>query len=284
VRWRDDYAAESLGELMNRLADDPAGVLVGHDFASTTGLRLGDRLVVQLSDLGAAVDVPMVVVGFVDMFPTAYPGDGPLLIGNLDYAVEQQGGQYPYEVWLRVDEGVTRADIRRGEIELGLNTITKDFAPQILAAERGRPERQGLFGLLSVGFIGAATLTAIGFLIYAALSFQRRFVELGTMRAIGLSSPQLGTLLAAEQALVLAGGMVAGTLVGVTASMLFIPFMHVRDDPRAQIPPFHVEIAWEQIWLIYLVFGILLVAGVAVMLALLRRFQLFQAVKLGETV
>jgi putative ABC transport system permease protein len=45
-----------------------------------------------------------------------------------------------------------------------------------------------------------------------------------------------------------------------------------------------VQIAWDQIGLIYAVFGAMLLLAVFVMLMLLRRMKLFQAVKLGEAI
>jgi putative ABC transport system permease protein len=78
--------------------------------------------------------------------------------------------------------------------------------------------------------------------------------------------------------------MLAGTLIGVTASILFIPFLQVRGGPHPQTPPFLVRIAWDQIGVIYLVFGAMLVLAVMVTLLLLRRMKLFQAVKLGEAI
>jgi len=42
-----------------------------------------------------------------------------------------------------------------------------------------------LLGLLSVGFITAAVLTVLGFILYAMFSFRRRFIELGMLRAVG---------------------------------------------------------------------------------------------------
>ena len=50
-----------------------------------------------------------------------------------------------------------------------------------IADEQRKPERQGLFGVLSVGFLAAALLTVLGFFFYALFSFRRRFIELGTL-------------------------------------------------------------------------------------------------------
>jgi putative ABC transport system permease protein len=284
ARWREDYSRESLGALMNRLAEDPSSVLISGAFASQSGLRYGDRFTVRMNDLDVTREVQFTVAGYLSLFPTVYPAEGPFMIGNLDYAFEQQGGQYPYDVWLRLAPGAEQREIGVGLAELGLKTFERGFAPTELVAERERPERQGFYGLLSVGFIASAFLTVLGFLFYSVLSFQRRFVELGMLRAIGLSTRQLGTLLAWEQALIIGAGMLAGTVIGIAASRMFIPFLQVRRGQNSQIPPFLVEIAWEQIGIIYVTFGAMLVLAVIVMVVLLRRMKLFQAVKLGEAI
>ncbi len=282
--WREDYSRESLGDLMNHLADDPAAVLVSSGFAAQRQLRVGDQFVVTLNEGDQPTDVPVVVAGYINLFPTAYPEEGPIVVGNLDYFFDQVGGQFPYEVWLTMRPGTTRDQVNTGARDLNLTTFDKGYAPDQIVAEQARPERQGLFGLLTIGFVASAFLTALGFLFYAALSFQRRFVELGMLRAIGLSTRQLGTLLACEQVLIVGVGMLAGTIIGVSASVLFIPFLQVRGGEHPQTPPFLVQIAWGQIELIYLVFGALLATAVLVTLWLLRRMQLFQAIKLGEAI
>jgi putative ABC transport system permease protein len=269
---------------MNRLADDPSNVLVSTDFAAKQGLRVGDKISLQMNDLEAAHDVPFIVAGFVRLFPTVYTEEAPFLVGNLDYAFEQQGGQYPYEVWLRLRDGTTARAVGEGAADLGLKISPEAYAPTDISVEQDRPERQGLYGLLSVGFVAAAALTALGFLFYSLLSFQRRFVELGTLRAIGLSTGQLSALLGWEQALLIGVGMLGGTLIGVSASLLFIPFLQVRGGQHPQTPPFVVQIAWEQIGIIYLVFGVMLMGAILLTIGLLRRMKLFQAVKLGEAV
>jgi putative ABC transport system permease protein len=284
VRWRSDYGTESLGALMNHLADDPAAVLVSTDYAAHYGLRVGDQITLNMNDLDVQRQVPVVVAGFINLFPTVFLGDGPIIVGNLDYAFEQQGGQYPYEVWMRLADGTSRDSVNAGALELGIKTFDRGYVLDDLHAYQDRPERQGVFGLLSVGFVAAAALTVLGFLFYSVLSFQRRFVELGMLRAIGLSARQLGALLAWEQALIIGTGTLAGTLIGVTASNLFIPFLQVRAGPHPSTPPFVVQIAWDRIGIIYLVFGAMLLVAVLVMLVLLRRMKLFQAVKLGEAI
>lgn len=283
--FRPDFArSEPLGSLMNRLAAAPDGVLVSRAFLDRNSLDVGDPLRLTVGAAGDFADVDFRIVGAVDLFPTHYPDEGPLFVANLDYVHQGLGGQYPYNVWLRTTGerplGALVNDVRA----LGIAVVTsQDARAQILAAQLA-PERQGVFGLLTVGFMAAAALTVLGFLVYAVVSFQRRFIELGMLRAIGLSVGQMSGYLAAEQALVIAAGMGLGTAVGVVASRIFIPFLQVGSGAAAQVPPFIVQIAWDQILTIYALFGIMFVVAVAVLLLLLVRMKVFEAVKLGETI
>ncbi len=203
-------------------------------------------------------------------------------MANADYLFEQEGDLFPYEVWLDVKPGTTPEQIRAGIDELDLPSIISEDAPSTIRIAQNRPERQGLYGLLSVGFLASALLTGLGFLFYSQISFQRRFVELGMLRAIGLAVRQMAVLLLWEQILIIGIGIVTGTAIGVFVSRYFIPFLQVRGGEHPQTPAFVVRIAWEQVQLIYLIFAVLLGLALAAVIALLLRMKIFQAVKLGE--
>ena len=178
---------------------------------------------------------------------------------------------------------VTTDSLVNGARELGFNVMRTYDARQRIDEEQLSPERQGVFGLLSVGFVASAFLTVLGFLIYSYISFTQRFIELGVLRAIGLSVGQMAVFLIAEQLTLIATGALAGTGLGVLVSDLFIPFFQVRAGEHPFTPPFVVQIAWNEIAYIYAVFGAMFVAGVIVLLFSLRRIRIFEAVKLGET-
>jgi putative ABC transport system permease protein len=281
--WREDFAPETLGALLNRLADSPGAVLVSESYAELRGLRQGDRFTVQMNDLGSRVDVPVVMAGTLAYFPTLYDEGKPFVVGNLDYTTEQQGAQYPWEVWLDLEPGANLERVAASASSYGLRVL-RSTPGGLLRVDLMRPERQGLFGLLSVGFIATTLVSVIGFLAYTLLSFQRRLVELGVLRAMGLSGGQLSTLLIVEQALVIGLGAGIGTGLGVLASLLFVPFLQVRTGVFPNTPPFVVQIAWDQIAIVYLVAGGLLVFTVLAILLLLQRMRIFEAVKLGEAV
>jgi putative ABC transport system permease protein len=281
--FRPDFAeGEPLGELMNRLAVDPSGVLVSRDFMARHGLMAGDPLRLTVSTEGEAHEIIFTIVGPLKLFPTLYPQDGPFFVANLDTVHEGMGGVFPYNVWLTTDPDVPGEAILSGVRELGLTVVTAFDTRSTILAEQTRPERQGLFGLLSVGFLAAAALTVLGFLVYAVGSFQRRFIELGMLRAVGLSALQMAGYLAGEQALLILIGAGLGTGLGVWASSLFIPYFQVGADKTARVPPFVVHIAWSELGTIYAVFGVMFVVAVSVLIGLLVRMRIFEAVKLGE--
>jgi len=282
--WRDeDFAGQSLGGLMNALGAYPNGVLVPGSFLVGNSLSLGDTIRIHVDTL-QRTEIEFTVVGTFNYFPTWYEEeDGPLFVGNLDYVFEQSGGQFPYDVWLNVDPNVDPERIVDGLRELRLDVVNATHAPSMIASQQRRPERQGLFGVLSVGFIAAALLTVLGFLLYAFFSFRRRFVEMGMLRAVGLSARQMTAFLAWELAFLILTGALVGTGLGTWASHLFIPALQIGSDVVSQTPPFMVQIAWPAIIRIYVLFGVLFVAALGGLAALLMRMKIFQAVKLGET-
>ncbi|HMD80830.1 MAG TPA: hypothetical protein VKE92_05945, partial [Anaerolineales bacterium] len=203
--WQRDFASEQLGVLMNQLAADPNGILIPNSLLEKQKLSIGDTLKIAITTgiAGESIPLDMHIVGTFELFPTWYPESGTMIVGNLEELFLRAGAEYPHEVWLaatRDADPETIAYAVRGFsilldqqadqsklVQNGLNTIVREWSSAELniRAEQRRPERQGLFGLLSVGFFASALLTVLGFLLYALFSFRRRFIEMGMLRAIG---------------------------------------------------------------------------------------------------
>ena len=73
------------------------------------------------------------------------------------------------------------------------------------------------------------------------------------------------------------------TGLGVAISGQFIPQLQVGTSLAARIPPFQVTIDWGSVFQIYILFGLLFLAALAILFVLLVRMKIFQAIKLGET-
>ena len=283
--FRRDFAYGPLGTLMNRLALDSSALLVSPNFLYDYSLDIGDRVELAISVWGERSNIEFIIADLVKYFPTYYPDDEEnryLFVGNLDYVFEQMGGLFPYDVWITTEPDLDPEEAQFQLLDYDIRVVGMRGSREAIEKEQRRPERTGVFGILSVGFVAAAILTLLGFLLHSFISFRRRFIEFGVLRAIGLSVGQMIGFLSFEQLLLIAAGITAGTGLGVWVSRLFIPFLQVGTDRHIDIPPFVVLIAWDDILKIYAVFGVMLVGAVAGMIWFLLHLKMFEAVKLGE--
>jgi putative ABC transport system permease protein len=283
--WRDDFADQSLGSMMNSLAIEQSGVLVDQRLLDQGGYKIGDTISPVISMYGNNFQVDLKIVGAFDLFPTWYPEQGPLIVGNLDYIFQQMGGEFPYRVLLDVNHSTDPRDVANADTQgIQMRFLSWNTPVEQIDETKSKPERQGLLGFLFIGFATAALLTVLAFLLHMVFSFQRRFIELGVLRAAGLSMGQMTGYLVWELAFLIMIGGVVGTILGYLASVTFIPFMQIGREASDLIPPFKVLIAWDSIYQIYWMFGILFALTLVVSILLLRRMRIFQAIKLGETV
>lgn len=275
--WRKDFGPRSLGALLNALSIHESAVIVSPAFMQTYQVGVGDTVTLAFgSNL-----VDFRIVEWAEYFPTMYPDKGFHFVANLDYLYDALGLS-PYDVWLAVDPEARSKNIVDRIEEQGVKVVRIKDSRTAINFGRTDPQRTGLFGVLSIGFMVAAVLTVLGFFLYSFLSFQRRLLQMGILRAIGLSSAQLFLLLMFEQFFLILLGVGAGTGFGLWTSTLFIPFLQVSADVNGQVPRFVVETAWSDIGRIYIVLGGMLAIGLLIMIGLLRRMKVYQAVKLGE--
>jgi putative ABC transport system permease protein len=281
--FRRDFAAQPLVGLMNDLARNNSAVLVPVDFAQKLGLQTGDYLPIQITTFTGQKNVDLVVMGTYTYFPTTYPKQPPTLVANLDYIFSSTGEISPHEVWFTTDQTTKTAAIVDGLTKMGIPVATVTDERERLAVPLARPERIGLFGMLSAGFLVSAGLTALGFGLYSIASLRRRTIELGVLRAIGLSARQMIALLLTEQTLIVISGALIGLAVGTAASVAFVPFFRVGATEQSITPPFQVILGWTDVALILLAFaGVLLLTSLGIIYRL-SRLRIFEAVKLGET-
>ncbi len=282
--FRPDFATQSLGSLMNALALEYSGVLVSHDFLVQSQSHIGDNIVLRGLIPTSNEGVIFTIVGELDLFPTAYPQNGAFFVANLDYIFEELGQQLPYTVWLATENAVDTEQLTLALDDLGYRVLNVNDTQGLIAKTQQKPERIGIFGFLSVGFVATTILSMLALIIYAVLSFRQRFVQLGVLRAIGLSASQLALSLGSEQILITTTGIAIGSYLGLLSSRLFIPFLQVGYQPTDLVPPFVVLIAWDDVTVIIVVLLLMLLAATISVIWLLMRMKTFQAIKLGEAV
>ena len=280
--FRPDFADDSLGALMNALALEYSGVIVSQSMLDALGLRIGDTIALSGLVPTSNTTFDFQIVGAMALFPTVYPEDGEFFVANLNYIFSLLGHEVPYRVWLATEDAIDPALLASSLDDLGYRILAMEDAHSELAEAQARPARVGLFGFLSVGFIAVALLSMLALVIYSALSFRQRFIQLGILRAMGLSTSQLVFSLGGEQVTVTTAGIAAGSYLGLVSSYLFIPFYQVGYEQADLIPPFIVQIAWDDVAQLVMAMLIMVLAAAVGTLWLLVRMKTFQAVKMGE--
>ncbi len=282
--FRQDFSSEPLNALMNRLASGTDSVLVDQTTWERYNLNTDDTLDLRIESGGETFNVRFTVAGVVSRFPNWIPSeDGALFITNLDYLFESWGVLQPYDLWLRTAPNASTSDILSGINQMGVVVIRAQDARATLDEALYSPDRQGVLGTLSVGFLASAGFTVLVFFLNAFFSFRERLIQLGVLRAIGLSEKKMRHSLIAELASLTLMGLVIGTLAGVLTANAYIPNLPVTTGLSEDILPHVSQIAWGKVALTYTLFAINLVFGTISLVYSLRQMKIFQVIKLGET-
>ena len=282
--WRPDFAAADLDTLTHALIARPDAVLAPSSFLASQGLRIGDSLRLYANVFGHEVPLRLTIAGSFDLFPTWNPRFGQLFVGNLDHLHGQVGSDLPATIWLALTPGSDRAEVRAALRRLNPHSVVVWPSVEEVIAEQERPERQGLIGIFSVGFLAVTLLAVLGFFLHASNSMQRRTVELGVLRTLGISAWQVVGYLTWEMLFLMVCGLGVGAALGVLGSRLWIPYYRVGGGALSAILPLQVEIAWPAIVGFCALFGLLLLVLLGLAIGMLRRLRLSQAIKLLDGV
>ncbi|MCB0183816.1 MAG: hypothetical protein KDE31_06110, partial [Caldilineaceae bacterium] len=159
VAWfRPDFADESLGALMNRLAAAPESVLVPQALLTRLNLRVGDSLTmrVRLAD-GISTTGAFTIVGVYRHFPTVQT-DEVVVVGNLEHLFTEAGAEFEHAIWLRTTANVDEKTLFAAVERTGVEPSMPRNARATIAADQAKFERVGIFGTLTVGFIAATVM------------------------------------------------------------------------------------------------------------------------------
>ena len=251
--------------------------MVSDNFLSSTGLHRGDQFDVTLSNNKT---IHLQVAAAVHYFPTLDPQEAPFVLTNMDYLIKGSKSPGPSEVWMTTDHNQAAVDRL---IDAARSTFPRriidyqGLTPTFSAQDE--PLTAGIYGVVSVGFLIAIGLSLLGFFAYAYLSLQRRLSEFAIVRALGLSSGQLRSLLLFEQFFLLGAGILGGICAGVLTTKLFLPYLPIATNT---MPPFLVVMPWlavsEFVLAVLVVFGLVLSADVYMLL----RLQLGRVLRMGE--
>ncbi|MGC9359187.1 MAG: ABC transporter permease, partial [Anaerolineae bacterium] len=296
--FRTDYASYSLGEMLNRLAMVPNGILIPRELAARLGLGIGATLRANvLLFEGAREPFAYEIVGLFDYFPTmAIPsgassassggGDdalaGAVLVSSLSFLEMRTSSLLPHSVWLRLEPGADPESVLASV--RGLDVTPRDIVilPNLVAEEANRLERTGMFGLLTFCFLAAAALSVADMVVSGVAMLQERAVRHAVLRALGFRQTTLLDTVLLEELASLVYGLAAGVLSGIACARLYVPYFPLTATSGPPVPPFIPLVDWTRTQQIAIAMGVALLLSQAVVTLRLMRTHIFTALRLGN--
>ncbi|MFC4099447.1 ABC transporter permease [Paenibacillus xanthanilyticus] len=276
-------------DYLNLIAPDASAVLLSRSAADHFGAQIGDVMDVGWEGLRPT---RFVVYGIVDYFPTFNPnraaveespdnGNPMLIVGHLE-KIQSELAMEPYDAWIKVARGADRRQLLAAIEEKGIALEKFEDTIGEIAQSRLDPFRMAINGVMSLGFIVSLVISFIGFMLFWLLSLQGRMLQLGIYRAMGISFRQLLGMLIVEQLLTTGAGFLIAIATGLAACRIFVPLYQLSFDPGRIVPPFEVISDHADIVRLAAATCIMLAAALLILAWLLKRMNIYQAVKLGE--
>ena len=266
---------------------EPVPVVASASFLRHFGHDFGDEMKISVSGRRLTA----VLVDTVDFFPTLDSYNDRFLVADLETVRAHtnlgmaRAEITANEMWLRTDvEGEDRADLidrfREGrpfQIGRAIDTV-EDLAvaqidPLVLAGWRA---------LLLIAFGAILVLSSLGFLVHAYTSFRNRELQFALLRTMGFSTRQLVSLMWLEQALVILVGLALGTWMGGRLGATIMPFLGHDDRGGQVLPPFVIEVGWQNLLVTYVAMGVIFTAIIIGVILFIRRMSLSQVLRLGD--
>lgn len=251
--------------------------LVSSNLAKKYNLKPGDQIDAIVQDQ----KIPFIIAASLPYWPAQYPDESPFLVANLDYLYDNMP-LMPYDVWLKMEPDAKTAPLIPALQKKGVEIASISDARSDLVAQAKHPARGGVFGILSLGFMVTIIVTLSGYILYWFFNLSGRIVQIGILRAMGLSRRQLTGMLLLEQVFTAGLSIGLGIGIGKLASLLFLPFLQTTDNTAGQVPPFRVIFEQTDTYRLYIVVGFMMLIGILMLVTHIRRLRVHQAVKLGE--
>ena len=278
-------------QLLNDLAISPTGVLLSANFRDIKGVAVGDKISFYDKNNSSA---DAVVVGFFEYWPGYKPvtrelsatgeitqKENYMIVANYSF-IRKRFGLQPYYVWMGTGENGDNSFFYDWVEESGTPLTYLSDRSQDLEKTIEDPLLQGMNGILTMSFIVMLILCAAGYLIYWVLSIKSREMMLGVLRAMGLHSGEMITMLSIEQAICGLYSVAAGAVTGVIAYTLYVPMLQTAYSSSAQILPLVMIRDSSDMIKLFASVGLMLVVSIFVLTLIIRKQNMIRALKLGE--
>ena len=227
-----------------------------------------------------------------DYFPTLNPDGRSFLLVDMEgmrtyqHVMPRPWPSDPTEFWFALEEGADRAQVRSVLEEL-VELVSPygelhDREERVLQAQ-SNPLIGGVWnGLPWIALATLAGVAVMGFMLYAALLFERTRMEIGLLRALGFTRRQIGLVLGVEGSVVVAVGIGIGAAVGVWLGRWVIGYLDVTAEGRSLVPPLSLVLDGRLTALTYLSVVMAGVLGTLLVLTLANRLRLADVLRVEE--
>ena len=267
----------SLGRILS--SETAAGTLpaIFSHKALPRGSGPGDRMTFSLDHDDLVFEVRSIVVNF----PTLSGGFIVVSRSGLEDLLGVDASRLPgqHESWLAVDPAQHAALVQDPAL---MGHVLAD-AQASLRSFRADALSQGIAEAFKLNVAVLAVLSVIGFLVVHTVAARQRTYEFSILRATGLSSWQLLTMLVVEGLLVVVLGLLAGTAIGYGLARIMRPYLSLALSSFAiKTPVYEIVMAWSEIGRLYALLAGLFSLATFVLLLVLARAGIHRMLRLGE--
>ncbi|MGN6487309.1 MAG: FtsX-like permease family protein [Devosia sp.] len=219
------------------LAQRPDAVLVSEETVTDFQLALGDTINLRLQGADHVYrPVPFVFSGVAREFPTA-PRDS-FLVANADYISKVTGTDAAEVVLARTNGDLTAI---KAEVEGRLNGRARvSSLGETINLIASSLTAVDLRGLSRIELVFAVLLAVGSTALVLALGFADRRRDFAILRGLGANVKELAAFVWSEVAVVVGGGLVAGSLLGLAIAMTLVTVLQGVFDP----PPEFLTLPW----------------------------------------
>lgn len=286
----DDSCLEKpFSTYMQMLKNTPDGCIISKNTAETLKVNKGDKIYVNAdSSLKAKSVMYLLVTDIIEAFPTYYS------------TFENSAGETENKYLVIVNRDTCDASAQNQNYRTFLNTEQEPEYFKSLAIKNGvriseitnckrnlylaeiDSVRQAINGALTLGFLAVTAVCAIGFAIYWIISVKSRTLQIGTMRALGLSLGQVKSMVFNEQALICVLPIILGMFGGIAGGALFAPLLQSAFSEMGSLPPYTVSVELADMFKLAFIILVLVGIGTYVAVKMLKYIKAASAIKLGE--
>lgn len=276
-------------EYLNAISQNSRAILVSSNFREIYEYEIGDVLFYTNENGKSASGI---IYGFVDYWPSYSPvtrtkdsdgiykeTDNFLIVAHLSQ-LQSSWGVTPYQIWIKT-EGSSQFIYDYAEASGTKYVVFQDAAAKLIALKND-PVFQGTNGILTVGFVCVLLVCIAGFLIYWILSIQSRTLQFGIFCAMGMSMKEVLLMLLNEQFFITGMSIIAGVVVGVIASELFVPLIQIAYTSSDQVIPLEIVSEAGDYIRLFVVVGLAILVCMFILGGLISKIRISQALKLGE--